>query len=723
MSTQSEPRGLVNSVSGWRHRVLKTFPIVLAVGALLMPVQAADGGFSDAPDFSGTPGCQDEPVSRDEAWGLLVRSPIAPRDQPLPLEGTTVEMDVRGLVAAVIVTQHYVNAGDEPIEAVYVFPLPHDAAVYDMEICVGDRIIRSVIKEREEARRTFEKAREEGRRAALVEQERPNIFTASVTNIMPKDRIDVRLRYIEPLRWDDGAVRLTFPAVVGPRYIPGNVPLGHQGDGWSHDTDAARDASRITPPVRHPQSVERHDVRFDARIDLGVPIESVTSPSHAISVTSDADGSREVRLAEETAPPDRDIVLVLKAAANSRPATALFLSPDARGGAQHFMLVAFPPSQPQNAPRLPIEMLFVVDVSGSMAGTSITQAKAALHEGFARLRPEDSFNIVAFSNRFTTFRPVSLSASSENLRLGRDFVNNLRASGGTEMLPALDHAMAMPPVEGLLRMIVLITDGCLGNEEQVFAAVRRDLGRARLFTVAIGSAPNHFLAAKIAEYGRGTLTRITAREEVVRQMTALLDRIERPVLSDVRLDVSGLTASDVYPTRIPDLFAREPLVIHGRLAGGGQGRIVINALSAHEPYSAAFRVDTSLSSLHSGIVTLWARRRIDDLTESWRKAPSDEARLRQRAEIVENAVAYNVVTSFTSLVAVEEVVVNRAGQPRKTVVPIELPHGWQLDKVFGVQPATGTADSFFEALALISIVVGIASLLLRRALTRSIARA
>jgi Ca-activated chloride channel homolog len=649
-----------------------------------------------------------------EPWGLLARSPVAPKGAPLPLEGTTVEMDVRGLVAATTVTQRYVNPSDKPLEAVYVFPLPHEAAVYDMEIRIGNRVIRSVIKEKEEARQTFERARAEGKRAALVEQERPNIFTASVTNIMPNDRIDVQLRFVEPLRWNDGTVRITFPTVVGPRYIPGNVATGLKGDGWSYDTDAVPDASRITPPVHHPKSTPRHDLRFSAQVDLGLPLESVSSPSHPIRVTTHGDGSSEVHLAEDAVLPKRDLVLELKAAASRRPETALFLSPDSQSGARHFMLVAFPPSQPPQGVRLPIEMLFVVDVSGSMAGTSITQARAALHEGLRRLRPEDTFNIVAFNDGFVAARPASVPATLANRHFGRGFVDGLSANGGTEMLPALEHAMAMPPSAGALRMIVLITDGCLGNEEQVFAAVKARLGQARLFTVAIGSAPNHFLATKIAEYGRGTFTQITDVKEVAQQMGTLLDRIESPVLSDVRLRVTGLEATEVYPARIPDLFAREPLVVHGRLAGSGEGQIVIEALSHNEPYSAVIKVDTQLSKHHPGIVTLWARQHIKDMLEVWRDSRDEQARARQRAEIVKAAITYNLVTAFTSLVAVEEVVVNPAGRPSKSVVPTELPEGWQLDSVFGAQPATGTADSFLEALALALLLVGLALLLVRR---------
>lgn len=360
------------------------------------------------------------------------------RYAPVPLRHTAVEIDVRGLVASATVTQEYRNEGDEPLQAVYVFPLPPDAAVYDMEIRVGDRVIRSLIQEKEEARRTYDTARAEGRRAALVEQERPNVFTASVANLMPGDRIGVRIRYVEALATRPG-----------------------------------------------------HDLSLRVALDPGTPLAELASPTHPVTVSAGPDGRHEVRLLSETTLPNRDFVLEYRSADLDWAETALFLSRDDETGAAHALLVALPPTRDDGRRRVAVEMLFVVDVSGSMAGTSIEQARAALLQAIDRLRPGDRFNIVPFSSDFESFAPAPVEVADGSLASARRFVRGLAANGGTEMLPALEHTMAMPASDGLVRQIVLITDGCLGNEDAIFSALEHRLRGARLFTVAIGSAPNH----------------------------------------------------------------------------------------------------------------------------------------------------------------------------------------------------------------------------------------
>ncbi len=315
---------------------------------------------------------------------LLYRSPISGRFESIPLVHTDVTLDVRGLASAATVTQQYMNSGTEPIEAVYVFPLPHDGAVYDLEIRIGNRLIRSTIREREEGKRVYDSAKSEGKRAALVEEERPNIFTASVANLMPGDHIDVRLRYVQPLSWEDGRIRLVFPMVVGPRYIPGTQAVSHTGTGWAVDTDAVSDASRITPPVRNPDSRPGHDISLSVDLDSGFEFGSINSVSHAITVRRLPDGRRHVELASGTTIPNKDFVLEVQQAESTQPQTTLFLSPDPASGETYFLLSAFPPTV-QPVKRVPMEMLFMIDVSGSMGGTSITQAREALLQALDRL--------------------------------------------------------------------------------------------------------------------------------------------------------------------------------------------------------------------------------------------------------------------------------------------------------------------------------------------------
>ncbi|OLC93552.1 MAG: marine proteobacterial sortase target protein [Acidobacteria bacterium 13_1_40CM_4_58_4] len=643
---------------------------------------------------------------------LLYRSPVSGRYETVPLVHTDVVLDVRGLVVAATVTQQYANNTNEPIEAVYVFPLPHDAAVYDMEIRIGNRVIRSVIREREEAKRAYEAAKSEGKRAALVEGERPNIFTASVANLMPGDHVDVRLRYVESLRWEESHVRLVFPMVVGPRYITGTEAVGHDGTGWAADSDAVPDASRITPPVRNPETRPGHDISLAVDLDAGFEFGAIKSVSHEITVRRLADGRQHIELASGATIPNKDFVLEVQQAESTQPKTALFLSPERDSGETHFLLTAFPPTV-QPTKRVPVDMLYLIDVSGSMAGTSIQQAREALLQALDRLRPSDRLGILAFNHSYYEFSSEPLTASPENVEAARRYVHGLEAGGGTEMLPALLHVMRKPETPGYLRHIVLLTDGDLGNEEQIFAALRQALGGARLYTVAIGSAPNFFLATKMAQFGRGSFRHIADISEIREQMGRLLETIESPVLTDVRLSFEGVELAEVYPQRLPDLFLRQPLLIYGRISQGRKGVVHLTARAGDQPFEASFAFDASTASFHPGITTLWARQRVEDLMDRWRVSDED-ARANVRASLIAHAIRYRLVTRFTSLLAVEEIVANMGGESRTVAVPAELPAGMQLDKVFGA-PATGTADAFLEALGIVLLFTGILlSIVLRR---------
>ncbi|HKD79833.1 MAG TPA: marine proteobacterial sortase target protein [Candidatus Angelobacter sp.] len=642
---------------------------------------------------------------------LIYRSPNSNQYQTVPLLHTDAALDVRGLVASATVTQQYVNSSTEPIEAVYIFPLPHDAAVYDMEIHVGNRVIHSVVKERAEAKKVYETAKSEGKRAALLEQERPNIFTASVANIMPGDKVDVCMRYVEPLTWEDGKVRLVFPMVVGPRYIPGTQSMGHSGTGWSLDTERVPDASRITPPVANPETRAGHDISVSVDLDTGSDAAIIHSVSHAIEVSRLPDGRQHVELSGGATIPNKDFVLEVQRGESTRPRTALFLSPDQRSGETHFLLAAYPPTV-RPTQRVPVEMLYMIDVSGSMEGTSIQQARGALLQALGQLQPGDRFGILAFSSDYHEFSAEPLAATDDNLAAARRYVNNLQAGGGTEMLPALEHLMQKPQLPGYLRHIVLLTDGDLGNEEEIFAALRSRLGDARLYTVAIGSEPNTFLATKMAQFGRGTFTHIADINEVQQQMSRLFENIESPVLTDVKLSFEGVQVEDVFPSRPPDLFMRQPLLIYGHITAGRKGKIHLTAHAGSQPYETTIGFDTSKAAFHPGITTLWARQRVEEMMDQWRQS-DEKGKADIRAGVIAHAIRYHLVTRFTSLVAVEEVVVNATGQSTTTTVPTELPSGWQMEKVFGA-PATGTADEFLETLGFALLLGGAVLWLLTR---------
>jgi Ca-activated chloride channel family protein len=642
---------------------------------------------------------------------LLYRSGASGKYESIPLLHTDATIDVRGLVASATVTQQYANSSAVPIEAIYVFPLPHDAAVYDMEIRIGNRLIKSVVREREEAKRVYTQAKSEGKRAALLEQERPNIFTASVANIMPGDHIDVRMRYVQPLRWEAGKMRLVFPMVVGPRYIPGTQAIGHLGTGWALDTNAVPDASRVTPFVRNPDNRSGHDISIAVDLDPGIDSALVQSVSHQVNVHRLSDGRQRAELATGVTIPNKDFILEVQNADSKQPKVSLFLSPAADSGETHFLLAAFPPATPPKQ-RMPVEMLYMIDVSGSMEGTSIEQARGALLQALDTLMPTDRFGILAFSSGYGEFAAEPLPATAANLGAARRYVQSLQAGGGTEMLPALLHLMRKPQLSGYLRHIILLTDGDLGNEEQIFAALRSNLGNARLYTIAIGSEPNLFLATKMAQFGRGTFTHIADNNEIRSQMAHLFESIESPVLTDVKLSFEGVDAAEVYPEHLPDLFAAQPLLVYGRITSGHTGKVRLTARAGDEPYEVTIPFDATNASFHPGITTLWARQRVEDLMDRWREAdPIAQTQIRE--DVIAHAIRYHLVTRFTSLVAVEQVVVNSSGQSATAPVPSELPAGWQMEKVFGA-PATGTADAFLESLGIALLLFGLLLLYTQR---------
>ena len=447
-------------------------------------------------------------------------------------------------------------------------------------------------------------------------------------------------------------------------------------------------------------------------LDAGVETASIKSVSHEVIVRRLEDGRQRVELATGATIPNKDFVLEVKQAESTQPRTALFLSPAGNSSETEFMLTAFPPTV-HSGERMPVEMLYMIDVSGSMEGTSIEQARGALLQALDRLRPSDRFGILAFSSGYHEFAQEPLPASAENLAAARRYVQGLRAGGGTEMLPALLHLMRKPEIPNYLRHIILLTDGDLGNEEEIFAALRSDLHGARLYTVAIGSAPNHFLATKMAQFGRGTFTHIADINEIREQMARLFESIESPVLTDVKLSFEGVQVADVYPERVPDLFVHQPLLVFGRISQGRVGKVHLSGRAGNEPYETTIAFDTSSATFHPGITTLWARQRVEELMDQWRRHTEEKGQAEIRASIISHAIHYRLVTRFTSLVAVEEVVVNPAGKSDTLRVPTELPAGWQMDKVFGA-PATGTADDFLEALGAALLCAGMVPLFFMR---------
>ena len=618
------------------------------------------------------------PVTRPaeaEAGTLLLESADGLRAAPTLT--TDVTVTVTGMIARTRVVQRFHNPTPDWVEGVYVFPLPERSAVDDLRMRVGDRVLAGEIRTRAEAKATYAKAKQEGRKATLVEQERPNVFTSSVANLGPGEEVEVAIAYQEDLHYEQGRFTLRFPLVVGTRYIPGAASgLGFAGSGWAANTDAVPDAARITPPVADPDGGRTHPATIRVRIDAGFRLARVESPSHAIDVKAQPGDTYDVALAGGAVPADADFVLTWTPVVGQAPAAALFT--EEWEGEHYALVMIMPPSEPDaRKVRLPREAIFVVDTSGSMHGASIAQAKAALELALAKLEPADFFNVIQFDSRTQALFARSEPASVANVETARGFVHGLAADGGTEMLPALEAALAPGPERSAVRQVVFVTDGAVGNESALFSYIRGHLGASRLFTVGIGSAPNSHFMTRAAAFGRGTFTYIGSPDEVKTGMAALFAKLDSPVLQDLELswDEAGVEA---WPKRIPDVYLGEPVVVAARLPALG-GRVMLKGRRGKEDVRLDLRMAGGAEQ--SGVARLWARRKVASLMESLHEGAEVEA---VKAEVSALGLRHHLVTRWTSLVAVDVKPTAPAGIEAETrPVPTLLPRGWSLRHLFG----------------------------------------
>ena len=606
---------------------------------------------------------------------------------------TEVTLEVTALVARATVRQRFRNPGRDWAEGVYVFPLPETAAVDGMELRIGERVIEGRVKPREAARRDYEQARASGRRASLVEQERPNVFTTSVANIGPGEEVTVEIRYQQRIAHRDGSFRLRFPTVVGPRYIPGRPMPGEAVDesvrlagGWAVATDEVPDAPRVTPPVRAPQAPPREALSIEVRLRAGFPVAALESPHHAIRETR-LGAVRVVSLADGPVPADRDFELVWRPAPSAMPRASLFH--EELDGTHYALLTVMPPDRlAEDAPRVPRDLVLVVDVSGSMHGESIRQARAALDLALAGLRPDDRFNVIAFNNGAWSLFPGTRPANAANVAGARRWVGRLDASGGTEMAGALRLALAVPEEAstGRLRQVVFVTDGAVGNEAALFDLIERHLGEARLFTVGIGSAPNSHFMRRAARAGRGSFVHVGSTAQVAGRLGELLAKLERPALTGVTLELPEGREVAWLPDPVPDLYHGEPVQVLLRMPALPPEIAVTGRLGTRD-WRAALTFDAAPAD---GIGRLWGRERIAGLMDRHRRARDAAARDALRDEVVAVALRHHLVSRFTSLVAVDVTPARvRDALLKRHNIPTELPDGWSYGKVFGV-PQTAT---------------------------------
>ena len=638
---------------------------------------------------------------------LLLRS-LDGRTLPgAPLLSTDVSFRVTGMVARARVVQKFRNESADWVEGVYVFPLPTEAAVDHLTMRVGERLIEGEIREREAARRTYERARAGGQRTALLDQERPSIFTSRVANIGPRESIAVELEYQQTLRFEGGRYSMRFPMVVGPRYIPGNLRVSTPEPlGWSPNTDQVPDAARITPPVLRPGAGPINPVRIRVSLDAGVPIAAVDSPYHEIAVDSPSASRREIVLAADQTPANRDFELTWAPVQAHVPQVAWFT--EEKAGRHYGLLMVLPPA-PSPGTRLPREVVFVLDTSGSMAGTSIRQAKDALESALARLAPGDLFNVIEFNSTARALHPRSIPVEAASIHQATGWVRALQARGGTEMASALLLALDGADDTGRVRQVIFLTDGSVGNEEALFGLIRERLGGTRLFTIGIGSAPNSHFMSKAAQLGRGTFTYIGRIEEVKDKMAALFGKLESPVLKGLEIVWPDGVDAESWPSRVPDLYAGEPLVIAASLSGLA-GAVRVRGVREGRLWET--EVPLKWNAQGSGMGTMWARGKVAGLMDSIREGAEEGA---VRAEVIGLALAHRLVTKYTSFVAVDRTSVRPSDASLKlAAVPTNLPEGWQYDRVFGELPQ-GATDSRFALLSgALAMLLGLLMALWRR---------
>ncbi len=691
---------------------------------LLMFWLAAHGTAQQRPDL-GPPARLDQVQSGT----LLVSTDQPGVFLPAPALETDVVIRVTGIVARATVRQRFANTAGDCVEGLYVFPLPESAAVDRMRLTIGQRVIEGEVREREEARKVYAQAKSEGKKASLLEQERPNVFTASVASIGPNEDLAIEIEYQETLRYEDGRFRLRFPMVVAPRYIPGSAvqaadseaharavsPASNQGLGWASNTDQVPDAERITPAVVRPGETRVNPVRMRVELSPGVPLRKVESTTHAIRTDAAGEMSYTVTLADQSLAADRDFELHWEPDLSQRPRPALFA--ENRDGEIFALLIVLPPDASSTpAARLPRETVFIIDTSGSMYGPSIDQARRSLLYALDRLRPEDRFNVIEFNSVMHRLYGESRRALPDAVAEARGWVSRLQASGGTEILPALQAALegADGGSEGSgVRQVVFITDGGVGNEEELFRYIHDHLGMSRLFTVGIGSAPNSHFMTKAAEFGRGTFTYVGDRAEVEEKMGGLFRKLESPVLTNVRVEWDDAGAQ-AWPEKVPDLYAGEPIVVTAKLSRAAGG-VTVSGERSGERWSE--RVPIALSAGDRGVDRLWARRKIAALMDRSLETTQGADREQLKREAIEVAVRHHLVSSFTSLVAVDvtpTLAIGTVCTPR--AIPVHLPAGWDFGHVFGEIPQTATPGRLF---LLIALAAGLAAVGLRAAGSRT----
>lgn len=653
-------------------------PVVAFV--LLFVVISAQANVDQQPDW--------EAISGGELW---LTNDENQRIPALLTQTSMIDVKVNGLLAKVRLTQTFTNPSSEWVEGEYLFPLPEKSAIHRFEVQVGERKIVGVVKEKNVAKRIYTEAKAAGKKAGMLTQQRPNLFTSNVANIGPEETVSVVIEYIEQVRFDHGVFRLRIPTTLTPRYLASSS-IQKQVSGLHNETLDGRDEMPEQPIVLNGQgwqggneeitgafgSSGGNAFSLDASIDMQMPLGNVESLYHSIRLNKQ-DTGYQLSLANGEETMNRDVVLEWQVVAGAMPKIGLFM--EQVDGEDYGLLMMLPPSA-QASKNIAKERVYIIDTSGSMGGASIRQAKQALLQSLSRLSTEDSFNIIEFNSITSSLFPHPVPATSKMLNRANHFIHGLEASGGTEMLPALQQALSNPAMQASgalgaqyldnqherVRQVIFITDGAVSNELALMEKVQKSLGNQRLFTVGIGAAPNSYFMRKIAEFGRGTFTYIGHVNEVQEKMDALLRQLESPQLTDIHIQWPEGTDVEHYPAKIPDLYAGEPLllVVKSKPLSGAVG---ISGRLASKKWSQSLSIEGSSSPLLSemaeaeasaddtrgekGIAKRWAREKIANLLDQKIIGKSPDI---IRDEVLAVALKYQVMSPFTRFIAVEEAI-------------------------------------------------------------------
>lgn len=574
-----------------------------------------------------------------------------------PLKETNVSVNINGIFAETFVTQTYSNEGQEPINATYVFPASSRVTIHGMKMEIGDEIITAKIKEKEEARHDYEQAKSEGKSASLLEQQRPNVFTMDVANVMPGDIIRIELHYTEMITPTDGIYQFVFPTVVGPRFTSPSVPKSLKAETW------------IASPFLRLGDTPREKYNINVNLSAGVPITDLQCGSHKIDVAWDNQTSARISLSNpEEFAGNRDFILDYKLT-GTEISSGLMLG---TGESENFFLLMVQPPErytPETIP--PREYIFILDVSGSMYGFPLDTSKELIRNLAGSLRETDRFNVILFSDSLIQMSPESVPATAENVQKAFALIDNEEGGGGTELAPALETALAIPASPGAARSVIAITDGYISGEREIFDIIGRNIGTTNFFSFGIGSSVNRYLIDGIAKTGLGESFVVTDPSEAAATADRFRTYIQSPILTDVQVTYDGFDVYDIEPPTLSTLFASRPIVLFGKWKGEPSGTIHITGKTGGKDYAEDIPVSAAIPLEANNIIQyLWARTRVERLTDY---GITEDLQANAKKEVTELGLRYSMMTPYTSFIAVTEKVRNTEGKSTDVKQPLPIP--------------------------------------------------